>query len=118
MIVKTKLLLLFMKKHGMTNADLARAMGVSVIEIEKMLDGKAVGVNTARKFIRYFSAEQAQALIDWDTIGKKNPLADDYPDVVSADDNDEDDDEFDDETACELLDEDERYNESFEDDDL
>jgi hypothetical protein len=40
-----------------------------------MLDGKAVGVNTARKFIRYFNPETAQRLIDWDAIGKTNPLA-------------------------------------------
>lgn len=75
MKVKTKLLLKYLKRSSMSNDDLARAMGVSVIEIDKMLDGKTVGVNTARKFIRYFTADEAQALIDWDAIGKVNPLA-------------------------------------------
>jgi transcriptional regulator with XRE-family HTH domain len=75
MKVKTDELRKLLKRKGMSIADLARAMGVSAAEVEKMLNGEAVGVNTARKFIRYFTADEAQALIDWDAIGKKNPLA-------------------------------------------
>jgi transcriptional regulator with XRE-family HTH domain len=75
MKVRTEKLREFLKDNSMTTADLAREMGVSVSEIEKMLDGQTVGINTARKFIRYFTAGEAQRLIDWDAIGKKNPLA-------------------------------------------
>jgi plasmid maintenance system antidote protein VapI len=73
--VKRKLLLQFLETNGLTIADLAKAIGVNVYEIEKLLRGKTVGVYVARKFIRYFGAEKASGLIDWKAIGKENPLA-------------------------------------------
>lgn len=108
MKVKTKKLRAYLIRKKMSNEELARAMGVSVVEIEKMLDGEAVGINTTRKFIRYFTADEAQALIDWDAIGKVNPLA------CEADYEPPDEDELDDELIIgELLDEDERYSDEF-----
>ena len=75
MKIKTKKLRAYLIRKKMSTEDLAQAMGVSVAEINKMLNGQAVGINTARKFIRYFTAGEAQALIDWEAIGKENPLA-------------------------------------------
>jgi hypothetical protein len=114
MKIKIKLLQKYLKRKRLGSGDLARLMNVSVIEIEKMLDGKAVGVNTARKFIRYFTADEAQALIDWEAIGKVNPLA---CDADKEQPDDEDDDDCDNEDGIgELLDEDERYDDSFDED--
>ena len=42
---------------------------------EKLLSGEAVSKKTALEFIEYFGADKAQELIDWDAIGKQNPLA-------------------------------------------
>lgn len=55
---------------------LAREMGVAVGEVEKLLDGTAVGEETARRFIYYFGADNAAEYIDWAAIGKQNPFAD------------------------------------------
>lgn len=76
MKVKTELLQAFLDKYGITAALLAREMGVAVAEVEKLLDGKAVGEETARRFIYYFGADEAVKMIDWAAIGKENPLAD------------------------------------------
>jgi|GEM_PF-1595348 len=76
MKVKRHLLIGFLKKNKMTQAELARKIGISTTEVNNMLDGKAVDINTARKFIHFFGADEAQRMIDWETIGKKNPLAD------------------------------------------
>ena len=75
MKVKEKLLRRLLDDYVMSGAEFAREMGVDVSEVEKMLNGEAVGVNTARKFIGYIGADKAQRLIDWDAMGKKNPLA-------------------------------------------
>ena len=45
-------------------------------EVEKLLDGKAVNEETARRFIYYFGADNAAEYIDWAAIGKQNPFAD------------------------------------------
>ena len=75
MKVKVKMLLSYLEKHGMTKEGLAEAIGISVAEIEKMFNGEAVDEPTARKFIYYLGADEAQNFIDWEAIGKKNPLA-------------------------------------------
>ena len=77
MKVKKELLLQVLKERAMTCGDLARETGISAGEIERLLSGEAVDEPTARRFIYYFGADEAQGLIDWEAIGKKNPLADD-----------------------------------------
>ena len=112
MKVKTKLLRNYLKRKGMSNDELARAMGVSVAEVIKMLEGKAVGVNTARHFIRYFTADEAQRLIDWEAIGKENPLACDADKEIPGDEENcfDGEDDLDEDDLDGLLDEDNRYN--------
>jgi plasmid maintenance system antidote protein VapI len=73
--VKRHLLLQFLETNRLTIADLAKAIGVNIYEIEKLLKGKTVGLYVARKFIQYLGAEKASGLIDWEAIGKENPLA-------------------------------------------
>ena len=76
MKIKKELLQAFLDKYGITAAILAREMGVTVAEVEKLLCGTAVGEETARRFIYYFGADNAAEYIDWAAIGKQNPLAD------------------------------------------
>lgn len=74
MKIKKELLQAFMDKHGITAAILAREMGVTVAEVEKLLNGETVGEYTARRFVYYFGADEAVKMIDWAAIGKANPL--------------------------------------------
>lgn len=60
----------------MTVLEFACEMGVTVSVIEKMLNGEAVEIKTAQLFINCLGAKKASQLIDWDALGKKNPLAD------------------------------------------
>ncbi len=76
MKVKTELLQAFMQKYELSAAILAREMGVTVAEVEKLLSGTAVGEETARRFIYYFGADEAVKMIDWAAIGKQNPFTD------------------------------------------
>lgn len=76
MKVKTELLQAFLDKYAITAAILAREMGVTVGEVEKLLCGTAVNEETARRFIYYFGADNAAEYIDWAAIGKQNPFAD------------------------------------------
>lgn len=92
MKIKVKKLLSYLKRSELSNSEFAQALGVSLAEVEKMLAGKAVGINTARKFIYYFSAEDAQHYIDWEAIGTENPLSDEKNNDESEDD--EDDEKF------------------------
>ena len=75
MKVKTELLQAFMQKYELSAAILAREMGVTVGEVEKLLCGTAVNEETARRFIYYFGADNAAKYIDWAAIGKQNPFA-------------------------------------------
>ncbi len=75
MKIKKELLQAFMDKYGITAAILAREMGVTVAEVEKLLNGETVDENTARRFVYYFGADEAVKMIDWAAIGKQNPLA-------------------------------------------
>ena len=77
MKIKTEKLLALLENKGITGAELAAVIGVPAVEIEKMLNGEAVDVHTARKLIYYLGADAAQHYIDWDAIGKINPLAND-----------------------------------------
>ena len=76
MKVKTELLQAFMQKYELSAAILAREMGVTVGEVEKLLGGTAVNEETARRFIYYFGADEAVKMIDWAAIGKQNPFTD------------------------------------------
>lgn len=76
MKIKKELLQAFLDKYGITAAILARDMGVTVAEVEKLLNGETVNEDTARRFIYYFGADEAVKMIDWAAIGKENPLAD------------------------------------------
>ena len=76
MKVKTELLQAFMQKNELSAAILAREMGVTVGEVEKLLCGTAVNEETARRFIYYFGADEAVKMIDWVAIGKQNPFTD------------------------------------------
>ncbi len=76
MKVKTELLQAFMQKYELSAAILAREMGVTVGEVEKLLCGTAVNEETARRFIYYFGADEAVKMIDWTAIGKQNPFTD------------------------------------------
>lgn len=75
MKIKQTLLREYLKARDMTPEILAAAMDVHVSEIEKLLAGDAADIKTAQCFIEYFGADTAQALIDWDAIGRENPLA-------------------------------------------
>ncbi|MDR0850768.1 MAG: hypothetical protein LBN07_04850 [Christensenellaceae bacterium] len=74
MKIKIQLLQAFLKERKITALDLAKEMEVDVSEIEKLLKGEAVDEKAAHKFIYYFGADEAQHFIDWEAIGKKNPL--------------------------------------------
>ena len=76
MKVKTELLQAFMQKYELSAAILAREMGVTVADVEKLFSGTAVGEETARRFIYYFGADEAVKMIDWAAIGKQNPFTD------------------------------------------
>lgn len=76
MKIKKELLQAFLDKYGITAAILAREMGVTVAEVEKLLSGTAVNEETARRFIYYFGADEAVKMIDWAAIGKQNPFTD------------------------------------------
>ena len=73
-VIKEKLLS-YLERKGLTAECFARAIGVGVSEIEKLLNGEAVDEPTARKFIYYLGADEAQHFIDWVAINKINPLA-------------------------------------------
>ena len=89
MIVKAQKLQALLDRRELTRKDFADKLGVDVTEVDKMLEGEAVGYDTARKFVYYLKANRAQHLIDWDKLGVENPLAkdyaDDYDDAVKED---------------------------------
>jgi len=74
MKVKGKLLTRVMEQYRMAAACFAQEMGVDVEEIEKLLNGESVGERTARAFLCYFGPHNAERLIDWKAMGKKNPF--------------------------------------------
>ncbi len=74
MKVKKEMLQAYMKKRGISAAELAKEMCVAQTEIELLLNGAAVKEPTARQFINYFGVDEAAKYIDWAAIGKKNPF--------------------------------------------
>ena len=85
MKIKTELLREYLQKEKLTVEQLAEKMKIATVELEKLLNGEAVDVEPARLFINYFGANKAQHLIDWEAIGKKNPLANEI--ITEDDDN-------------------------------
>ena len=63
MKIKTNVLERYLRHTQMTRTELARLMGVEAAEVDKMLDGRALGEDTARRFIRYFSANKARRYV-------------------------------------------------------
>lgn len=74
MIVKGKKLSKLLQERKITREAFADKLGVEVSEVDKMLSGEAVGYETARKFVYFLTANCAQNYIDWQAMGKKNPL--------------------------------------------
>lgn len=74
MIVKGKKLSKLLQERKLTRQAFADKLGVDVGEVDKMLSGEAVGYETARKFVYFLTANCAQYYIDWQAMGKKNPL--------------------------------------------
>lgn len=77
MIVKAEKLAQFLAAKDMSNSAFAKKLGVEESEVDKMLSGENVGLDTSRKFIRFFKAEIAQRYIDWETMQIRNPLQED-----------------------------------------
>jgi len=75
MKVKVKLLQNFLDRAAMTAADLAREIGLIAPEIETLLRGEAVGRTTAAAVVDYFGVDYSTYLIDWDAMGRPDPLA-------------------------------------------
>lgn len=74
MIVKGKKLSKLLQERKLTRETFADKLGVDVSEVDKMLSGIAVEYETARKFVYFLTANCAQYYIDWQAMGKKNPL--------------------------------------------
>lgn len=74
MIIKGKKLKKLLQSRKLTPQAFADKLGVDVAEVDKMLAGIAVGYETARKFVYFLTANCAQYYIDWQAMGKKNPL--------------------------------------------
>ena len=73
MKVKRKQLSRLLKKHGLTADAFARDMEIETSEVKRMLAGESVNEATARKFIVYVGPIEAERLIDWAAMGKRNP---------------------------------------------
>lgn len=74
MIVKGKKLSKLLQERKLTPQAFADKLGVDISEVDKMLSGVAVGYETAKKFVYFLTANCAQYYIDWQAMGKKNPL--------------------------------------------
>jgi len=81
MKIKVAMLQKHLHESKITKEQFAQKLGVHIFEVEKLLRGEAVGINTARQFINELGAEVAQGLIDWEAIGKQNP----YEDMLNED---------------------------------
>lgn len=73
MKIKKEIIRAFMNKYHISAQTLAEEIHVDLAEIEKLLDGKSVDENTARKFIYYFGVDEVMDAIDWEAMGKKRP---------------------------------------------
>lgn len=77
MKVKPQLLQDYLEQKKLSEEEFAKKLGIGIEDVRRMLCGDKVGFNTARKFIRFFTPEKAQHLIDWEAIGVRNPLSED-----------------------------------------
>ncbi len=77
MIANKEKLQSFLQAKNLSEQNFAELLDVDIAEVNKLLTGEAVGLDTARKFIRFFKAELAQHYIDWETMNIKNPLQED-----------------------------------------
>lgn len=68
-------LLDYLTAQGWDANRFAEELDVPPQEVEKMLSGKRIEVDVARKFINYFKAELAAEMIDFGKTGVKNPFA-------------------------------------------
>ena len=78
MIVRKEKLQVYLEKRKLSRSEFAGLLGVAPSEVDKMLCGEAVGYDTAKKFIHYMKAERAPHFVNWEAIGKENPLAGEY----------------------------------------
>lgn len=74
MKIKKELLQAFLDKYSISAAILAREMSLNQAEMEKLLNGETVNEETARRFVYYFGADEAEKMIDWSAMGKENPF--------------------------------------------
>lgn len=74
MIIKQDKLKHFLEAKKLSKNEFAIMLDVEQSEVEKMLNGKQVGIFTARKFVKFFKADLAQHYIDWEKMNIKNPL--------------------------------------------
>jgi transcriptional regulator with XRE-family HTH domain len=58
---------------GWSAEEFADALDIDGSEVQKLFSGEAVGVHTARRFIKFLGAAFAQEYIDWAATGKENP---------------------------------------------
>ena len=79
MIIKPNLLRDYLQEKQLSAEFFADELDIAMFEVEKLLNGEVVGIKTANLFIHHFGADKAQHFIDWETLGKKNPLANELP---------------------------------------
>jgi len=75
MKIKPMLLLELLEQKKMSVAGFACELEVELSEVDKLLNGESVEIHTARQFINYITADEAQRLIDWQALKLENPLA-------------------------------------------
>jgi len=87
MKIKVEVLRAFLEKHNLTIEDFAQKSKMGVLEVEKLLNGEEIEIAPARKFIYFLGAYKAQKFVDWKAIDKKNPLANEFFEEGSDDEN-------------------------------
>lgn len=69
MYICPKKLRAILNKRHWSEERLAEDLDVSIDEVKKMLEGKKIGVDTARRFINFFKIDMALELIDFEKTG-------------------------------------------------
>ena len=75
MFILAEKLKAFMKRQGWSAELLAGKLDVELAEVEKMLNGEYIDIDTARKFVKYFKVPLVLAYIDFAKTGVENPFA-------------------------------------------
>lgn len=65
----------FLSNQNWSAQRFADELGVELSEVEKMLNGEYIGVDTSRKFIMYFKLPIVLTYIDFEKTGVENPFA-------------------------------------------